>query len=287
MRISMPDIQFYITNSCNLTCENCITYNNFKFKGHSYFKDHADYYKEWAKKINFESISFIGGEPFANPELFIWFDEVKKLWPNCDDIFVITNGTYLNKNIDLCKEYLKKGLYYEVSVHDPAQYDEIFAALENILSVLDNVKKIHIDDTDIEYCINGKLISKIQKRYIFGKNSLSEIKNRMIYMHNSDPVKAHSDCGLCHTFVNGHLYKCFLTAIGKDLASQFSINNDCSKLLTSYKPCSPFDSNNDIISFLKNIRNPIPQCKLCPEEHITTKIWPLAIKKIDILNDPN
>jgi uncharacterized radical SAM superfamily Fe-S cluster-containing enzyme len=25
------NVQIYITNVCNLTCENCITYNNLKF----------------------------------------------------------------------------------------------------------------------------------------------------------------------------------------------------------------------------------------------------------------
>jgi molybdenum cofactor biosynthesis enzyme MoaA len=281
-KLFLEDIQFYITNACNLTCDNCITYNNYKFKGHYYFKDHAEYYREWSKKINFERISFIGGEPFANPELFTWYEEIKKLWPSCEYFFVNTNGTYLKNNIDKCKDYLKQGLQYDVSVHDDTHYQEIKSNLEEILSVYDNVKTIKIDDTNIEYEYNGKLISSIKKRYFFGKNSLAELKNRVIYMHNSDPAKSHGPCGTCHTAVRGKIHKCFLTAIGEDLTQQFSVDERSKNLLLSYQPSSPFDSDSKIQEFLNTIKTPIDQCKLCPEEKSSKKIWPLSLKKVDI-----
>ena len=65
----LPRVEFYITNVCNLNCDNCNRFNNFAFSGHYRWADYESSFKEWSKIIDFPEIAIIGGEPFANPDL--------------------------------------------------------------------------------------------------------------------------------------------------------------------------------------------------------------------------
>ncbi len=283
--------QFYITNVCNLTCDRCITYNNRKFKGHFKWQDQESHYIEWSKKLSIESITIIGGEPFANPDLFNWVNGLANLWPSCNDRSVCTNGTYLSSNIDLAKEIIKKGFWLDLCVHDPLYYDEVCNTVKKIVKELfdkDITPILHIDrnkwapESSQEVIINNQKIAKISKSYIFAKMATKSVTNRITYMHSSDPILAHDYCGprFCHYFVRGNLYKCFLTAVSDDLIEQFDVENRAVDLLKKYKACSPWDDN--IPQFMESLRNPIPQCSLCPEKSNIRPIWPLSPKKTDI-----
>jgi sulfatase maturation enzyme AslB (radical SAM superfamily) len=283
--------QFYITNVCNLTCDRCITYNNRKFKGHFLWKDHQDHYTEWSKKLDITSITIIGGEPFANPDLINWVDGINALWSTCNDRSVCTNGTYLSKNIELSKEIVRKGFWLDLCVHDPMHYDEVNDAIHKIIKDCFGVKvqpqlKINnnrwASEVSNEFIINDRLVAKISKLYNFASISTKYIKDSVTYMHNSDPFDAHKNCGAkyCHYFVRGNLYKCFLTAIGQDLISQFKIEDRAIEILNNYKSSSPWDTNHD--DFFESLQNAIPQCTLCPSKPNLRPIWPLSVKKEDL-----
>jgi molybdenum cofactor biosynthesis enzyme MoaA len=38
-------LEVYITNVCNLSCRGCNRFNNYNFKGHQLWADHADEYE--------------------------------------------------------------------------------------------------------------------------------------------------------------------------------------------------------------------------------------------------
>ena len=110
--------EFYITNVCNLNCDNCNRFNNFHFKGHFKWKDNEKAYKAWAKKVDINRINIIGGEPMLNPDLLNWVKGLNKLWPR-SPINIITNGTRL-------LHWKKKGLIncisklsLEINNHSP------------------------------------------------------------------------------------------------------------------------------------------------------------------------
>lgn len=90
----LPRIEFYITNVCNLNCDNCNRLNNYSFTGHQLWKDYADIYTSWAEKVTFDSISILGGEPTLNPSLLEWIKGLRKLWPD-SELRITTNGTRL------------------------------------------------------------------------------------------------------------------------------------------------------------------------------------------------
>ena len=77
-----PVVEFYITNVCNLTCRGCNRFNNYNFKGHQLWADHANAYEAWAKRLDLPRIVIIGGEPTLNPDLELWASNLRRLWPD-------------------------------------------------------------------------------------------------------------------------------------------------------------------------------------------------------------
>jgi len=96
----IPYTEFYITNVCNLNCDNCNRFNNFNFSGHSLWKDHADTYKKWSKRLTFNKIGILGGEPLINPDFMSWLEGISNLWPD-SEISIITNGSQLHRHPEL------------------------------------------------------------------------------------------------------------------------------------------------------------------------------------------
>lgn len=272
---------FHITHVCNLTCENCDSYNNRNFKGHFYWEDYADYYYEWAKKLDINSINIIGGEPFANPSLYNWVTEIKKCFTHSESIYISTNGTYLKNNVELTREILEQGVCLIICVHDPAFRSEIESAIETILSPYDTTKISN--NTTYEYFIDDKKAIMIYNTFSFWKNSTEKIENGITFFRRSDPVAAHEmclkECGPANFFIRGKLYKCYLTAIAKDLTSQFKFEEEGANLLNSYIPADPFDSDEVLENFFNELHNPIKQCTLCAEKRIIKPIWPMPKKK--------
>lgn len=282
---------FYITNVCNLTCNNCMSYNDRKFKGHFNWADHADDYIRWSNTVDINRITILGGEPFANPELSIWATNIKALWNTCPDINVCTNGTYLKNNIALSRGLIQQNIWLDVSVHDPVMYDNIKTALEEVLSIFKFTKRITYNH-DIgfhkyqyeEYYEDNRLLAKISNQWNFSTNSTTKIVDGITYMHDSQPTIAHKNCAAkyCHYFVKGKLYKCFLTAIANELTDQFKIEDTAKELLLSYQACSADDSPEHIQSFTNNLTAAISQCSLCPETRVSKPIWPLMPSKASL-----
>jgi organic radical activating enzyme len=88
--------EFYMTNVCNLACDNCNRYNNFAFAGHDRWADWANLYRQWSQRLNLIDIGIIGGEPLLNPDFPNWMHGVAELWPT-SYIKIITNGTQFSR----------------------------------------------------------------------------------------------------------------------------------------------------------------------------------------------
>jgi len=88
--------EFYMTNVCNLACDNCNRYNNFAFAGHDRWQDWAEEYRKWSQRLNLIDIGIIGGEPMLNPDFLSWVHGVAELWPT-SYIKIITNGTQFDR----------------------------------------------------------------------------------------------------------------------------------------------------------------------------------------------
>jgi organic radical activating enzyme len=275
---------FYITNVCNLTCHNCETFNNKKFKGHFRWKDHQDDYQQWSRLVSFGLLNIHGGEPFTNPELLLWATELKKLWPSCNNYTISSNGTLLKNNIELTKQLVQLGWTIDITIHDPIDYESINHTVLKIIKDFDHSVYQKNNETIYTDIISGKILISIIPEYYFYKSSNKFTRHGTVFMHRSDPEKAHAKCisgstNPCRFFVRGLLFKCPLTAISQDLIDQFSIEDEAATLLKEYKAASPYDSKDKLDSFFNTIFDPIKQCTLCPEKDIRFPIYPLSSKK--------
>lgn len=98
-------IGFYITNVCNLNCENCSHLNNYAVSGHQRWKDNKDHCKKWAEKLNPLVIFIYGGEPMVNPDFLKWMHGIANIWPDAE-IRINTNGTVFHLWPTLYEELL-------------------------------------------------------------------------------------------------------------------------------------------------------------------------------------
>lgn len=126
--------EFYITNVCNLNCQNCNRFNNYAFSGHQRWKDHEEQYQKWSKIVDFDTIGILGGEPLLNPEFPIWLNNIATLWPN-SIIKIISNGTQMDRWPDLyqqIKQYNGR-VFLDISIHG---FDLRGKILEDVLTWL-------------------------------------------------------------------------------------------------------------------------------------------------------
>jgi hypothetical protein len=115
-----------------------------------------------------------------------------------------------------------------------------------------------------------------------GALSLNQTQS-IIKLQNSNPIKAHDICHskTCHHFDKGLLYKCGQVALFKELDEQFYLElSDLDReLVYSYHPGS-LENYTQLEKFIKEIDQPIPQCKFCPESYSNQQIFAEHGKKI-------
>ena len=135
--MSKPSLHYgeiYITNVCNYNCQDCNRFNNYYFSGQYKWDEWKDVYTEWGDKIDFETMSIIGGEPLLNPDVNDWIDGIATIWPNTA-LRVITNGSTLNKTRGLYDTLLKHEgrVSLEISLHDNTRFSEFYNELYKFL----------------------------------------------------------------------------------------------------------------------------------------------------------
>ena len=88
-------VEFYITNVCNLNCDQCNRFNNFDFSGWQNWNDYKEDYRRLAEYIELKFIVLMGGEPLLNPTVVDWIYGLNQTFDT--GIQILTNGTRLNK----------------------------------------------------------------------------------------------------------------------------------------------------------------------------------------------
>jgi organic radical activating enzyme len=230
-----PVLEVYITNVCNLSCRGCNRFNNYNFKGHQRWADHAVSVEAWSRRLTANNICIIGGEPTLNPDLELWASNLRRLWPN-STIMIQSNGTY--KHHDVMYFWDKYKIATTVSLHDPATAEDIKARFTSTIDA-----------------------------FVFHQSAVIE-NNSTYTLHKSDPVQAFGSCDMKHdaTIFNGKLYKCPSMALLPEFDQQFNLQLDQRQhdLLHSFTPLSADCSEQELQQFIASKDTPISQCEFCP-----------------------
>jgi organic radical activating enzyme len=287
-------LDFYISNVCNLTCEECFTLSNYKFKGHQTWKDYAEIYKQWSEKLDiWSNIRILGGEPLLVPDIIDWIEGIKTYWPD-NKLTVTTNGYRLNHVKNLYDTLLKHQGSVELTIarHNPNDWETINEIINNFLvaPVTSNRKSTQKwtrpgTTGDLYITDNNGVTIIVENQWIFSTSGVKFNTDLQKYnLHDSDPEKAHAVCVMkkCHSMIKGKLYKCVPSFVFSEFDKQITldISDEDRHLLNSYAPLSVDADYITTQKFILELNNSIPQCKFCPQDYVTKKIFSIEKKKL-------
>ena len=302
-RVFVPNVEFYITNVCNLACPDCNRFNNHNFRGWQDWHDYAEQYQQWAKYIKLQRITILGGEPLLNPSICDWIDGINQLWGKT--VQVLTNGTRLNHVPNLYDRMIKfhdpalpwKKNWIGVSIHNESDRQRCFDEIRKFLKgTITYHAKTDLDNEDnaVTYGANHAFIDSNGMRICvweydsFYKASIQQNTQGKFILWDNDPVESHNQCGFvlnkCYHFIKAKLYKCGPVALFPEFDQQHHLNitDQDRELINGYQPLSvdQFDQRGKI--FLDHIDDVIPQCKFCPNgsQFASKKIFAVS-KKIN------
>ena len=262
----LPVVEFYITNVCNLACENCNRFNNYRFRGWQAWQDHAAEYERWSRLIDFKQISILGGEPLLNPTVLDWCDGIRRLWPQ-SRIQLVSNGYHINRVPGLYDALSRNRILLYTSIHNAESQSWIQDQIQQFLGPL---RSITSESPEVTLW-KGLPSVWLQKEYDFVTSSVRRNHQGNLSLHHSDPAKAHDICtfvksGTYH-FIRGNLYKCGPVALMPEFDSQFplDISDQDRALLNAYKPFTAQDFAANSQQVLHEIQKPLPQCRFCPD----------------------
>lgn len=276
-RILLDRLEFYITNVCNLTCNGCNRYNNYKFSGWQSWEQAEPVLTEWAKKIEIKHPVILGGEPLLNPDIVKWINGIRRLWPEHSGVQVQSNGTRINSVPGLFEALdPTQGNWIGISIHDPNDKEEIFKRIRDFL------KNDVIETQDSGHPIgsNFQFVHRPSKLHVhawmsnkFVQSNIVQQDNGRFTLYNSDPAKAHENCTFRrfknYHMIHGKIYKCGPAALMPEFDQQynFDISAEDKELLYSYSPLTVEDFDARGKDFFDHIDDQIPQCKFCPEDY--------------------
>ena len=275
----IPDkVDFYITNVCNLTCENCNRFNNHDFKGWQRWSDYEEQYQQWGRLVKLKAITLMGGEPMLNPTISDWIAGLNKIFNI--EVQILTNGTRFRQVKKLYPFLLWRNPYKPklvtnhigVSVHNLDEWPEIESSIYDFLKppVRMLPKGQNHWNSDWWFCdkngvqVNAYIVNE------FNPSSIIPLPNGGYTLHNSDPQTAHARCSFAiyksYHFIKGKLYKCGPVALMPEFDQQHNldISEEDRVLLNSYKPLDLDNFAEYHKEFFANLDNPIAQCKFCP-----------------------
>ncbi len=274
-------VDFYITNVCNLTCENCNRFNNYNFKGWQDWKDYEKIYQRWGELVELRAITIMGGEPMLNPSIKDWVNGLNRIFNI--EVQVLTNGTRFRQNKDLydsllyCSPRTQARNHIGVSLHNVDDFGSFMQ--EDILDFLAPGAKMYpkthennVWNSDWHFIDKNGVIVNVYISNMFGQSAIYKNNYARYTLHNNDPVLAHDNCSFArfksYHFIRGKLYKCGPAALFPEFDQQhkFDISDQDRALINSYRALDVENFAEYSQEFFDKLDRPIPQCKFCPTQ---------------------
>lgn len=106
---------------------------------------------------------------------------------------------------------------------------------------------------------------------------ISDPQTGRFRLHESDLEKAHAICNskTCHHFESGKLYKCGVVNLLPQFYEQFflDLSEEESALVHNYQPAHLGMTQEELKGWVDRLKNPIDQCRFCPESYDMKEIF--------------
>ena len=282
-RYLLDKVEFYITNVCNLNCDQCNRFNDYKFSGSQRWSDYEDIHRRWAALVDIEKIVILGGEPLLNPSINEWIKGLSDIWKR--PVQILTNGTRLNHTPGLYEALLSGNTnpkafknWIGISVHNNEDLDFYIQEAKKFLCepIRTFTDKQETDEVKTTLGAELALLDANGVRVCFWMQdnfyNASVIKNNNgeVTLFNNDPELAHKNCGFAqwknYHFIRGTLNKCGPAPLFPefDLQHPLAISSSDRELINAYRPYTIDQVEQQGTDILKAIDLVLPQCKFCP-----------------------
>lgn len=278
-KLKLDHIEFYITNVCNLACDNCRSFNNYKFTGHYEFD--LSLTQQWASKVDIDSIAIIGGEPCYHPDLQSWITGLRQAWPSAR-LNLISNGTKLSLVKNLHEVLSENKCSLSISSHGYNLREVIAEELFKSFGACEvlPIKMSTAWNLVNSVCFKSKLGVDI---YLQNGNNFQDIcfVDSKFNLYSSNADAAHSSCAIkfCHHMIDYKIYKCSVVGLLPDFLKQQNLTTDH---LQSY---IGIDVDSVTQTKLDALKNSMPNCSICPEANVQKPIVSVLKKHAKINKD--
>ena len=280
---SLDKAEFYITNVCNLNCDQCNRFNDYKFAGWQRWSDYEAIHRRWAKLVDIKQVVILGGEPLLNPSINEWIRGLADIWQR--PVQILTNGTRLNHTPGLYETLLSWNPdptitknWIGISVHNMADMEFFVQEAKkflrgNIQSYTDKA------ETETQKMTHGADLALADENGVrvhfwiqdnFYNAAVTRNENGQLTLFNNNPELAHRHCGLVqwknYHFIRGTLNKCGPAPLFPEFDRQhpLAINPADRELINAYQPYTIDQVEQQGTDILKKIDEVLPQCKFCP-----------------------
>lgn len=256
MRVEIRNIEFHVTHACNLTCDNCSHFSDYRFKGNIDLESAGEQWGHWSDRILPKDFSLLGGEPTIHPDLCDFLILAREHWPD-SDIQLVSNGWFLHRHPDLPKVLYEINGRLEVSQHhDGPEYREKFA---EILALVEDWRAKHP--------------FRFHHRQSFDKwRRLWKLHGPNVKPYtDNNPAQSWKQCWSkwCPQIFEGNIYKCPPVAYLPMLDDKVGLSEDWKPYL-AYEPLRPGCSDEELREFLN--RETESCCAMCPANPLTLRL---------------
>ncbi|WP_436717381.1 radical SAM protein [Roseiconus lacunae] len=253
--IELPALEYHLAHGCNLSCQQCSHYSNFRLAGTMPTPaDAKAEYEVWNHRILPKRFALLGGEPLLNPNLIEHLRLARACWPH-SDLMLVTNGFFLARHPELPRTLIETNCRLEVSQHGTHP-----SYLDRFREVKQTVWRWREEYPGIQF--------KIRQSHR-GWMRQYNVKDGKPVPFDSKPEKAYRVCmqKTCTQLYQAKLWKCPALAHYAQLEAKLKLHHLPQwQPFRDYEACPPDASDAEVYRFVQ--RKAIPQCGLCPSNRV-------------------
>lgn len=287
----LPQLNFYITDSCALSCEGCVSFNNTPMQNHvqGLTEEVKARLRAWSPVVAADRLYIIGGEPLGARDLAAWIDFIDREF-SAPLKTIVTNGRALAQHTLSIVAWLEQGWDLEISSHSPEDFAAAHAWWQQLSRQLERPPQ-HTRSQDqhgvTDYYTDheGRPLVQIGERWNFYPQRYQVNEGEIHWQPLTNSGVSHRACSAktCTYLVDGVMYRCPVQAAIPRLAEQYEIQGTGSVFMGSLGRDPLADNRLSLSAWMNSLNSPQSQCSLCDPLAPLQHIGDPSAKKIKIV----
>lgn len=276
-------VEFYITNTCNLSCTGCNRFNNLNLRGHEDWQKHKAVYHKFSQYVDVDKVHILGGEPLQHPDIINILTDLRTFFPT-QKITIYTNGLLLDTIPKLKLAILKNKIQLNVNCHNKKWRKKLYQKLEKLFGEKIILQWNMPSKDEAKYSASFVTSNDIKHVFNVSEYFYQNSFNHPLELkpHESDPALAWKVCySKCPTLAEGKFYKCPIShcmPVALRQRNDIVLSDKQRELVNTfpYIECADIDkvSQKHLDEFLWEM---IGQCSLCPQQWNPQRIRQLKV----------